>query len=161
MSWGTTEAYVYTCQRGHIKYKMAFVACLILPVFLSYFLIWATYACKCACWYSCCLSLHAMADCSGKGDDGRGCVRAAHVIALCHGSPSPCWMTCGGVGPQLFTMTWEVTSLVRDRTACVRIENADGSSRSTSSSILSCSQMKSLWTAVSKDSNSLHREGLH
>lgn len=47
----------------------------------------------------------------GYGDDGRGCVRAAHVIACCHGSRSPCRMTCGGVGPQLFTTTREVTSL--------------------------------------------------
>lgn len=46
-----------------------------------------------------------------NGDDRRGCVRVAHVIACCRGSPSPWWMTCGGVGPQLFTMTWEVTSL--------------------------------------------------
>ena len=146
---------------AHVKYTIAFGGW-ILPVFFhispfefgrgvqGYILVFVLYITA---------SSSRLQYCE---DDGRGCVRAAHVIPCCQGSTSPWWMTYGGGG-------W--TSTVRhdmrgdliggDRTASAWIENADGGSRSTSSSILPCSQMKSLWTAVSKDSNSLQRQGLN
>lgn len=40
-----------------------------------------------------------------------GLCSSCNVISRCCGNRSPCWMTCRGGGPQLFTMTWEVTSV--------------------------------------------------
>lgn len=116
--------------------------------------------------------LYVSADCSDMEPMGGGRAGAAWVIDCCHFSRRGCWMTCGGAGLQLCTMTREVTSLCvsvyvcvcvgvkgrggGDRTASVWIENAYRSSRSAGSSIPPCSQMKALWTAVCKDGESPH-----
>lgn len=82
-------------------------------------------------------------------DSGRSFVRPAHVISCCHESCSPCWVTYRWIGPprSLWQERWPGHG---DRSAATRIANDEGSSRSASSSVLFCSQMKSLWTALHK-----------
>lgn len=84
--------------------------------FTPIFIIWVPRAYKCTYCYLLYVTVW-----SGwvqwNGVDGSGCVRPAHVIACCHSSPSPWWMTCGGVRPQL--LTWEVTSLGKENSLCV------------------------------------------
>lgn len=73
-------------------------------------------------------------------------------------------MTCRGNGSQLVSVTWEVTPSGEDGLAFIRIENADGSSRSRGSSVTPRSQMMPLQTALHKDCKSLNsacRQNLH
>lgn len=83
-------------------------------------------------------------------DAGRSVVKPAHVISFCH--PSEWHAGRVDVNWSLWYERWPQTG--EDGSAVIRIENADGSSRSQGSSIMPCSQMKSLQTAVHKDCKS-------
>lgn len=95
------------------------------------------------------------------GNDRIFCFRATHVIACCHASPLYLMDDTGKSCTSNVHRDMKGDLIGGDRRASSWIENADGSSRSLSSSILPCSQVKSLWTAVSKGSNWLHRKKIY